>query len=107
MTAPAASRARSAQHPDLTEGLPVPFVSTSIAIQRRPEPPASADLYHLQSSCQPIGGHDQSLLVSQVWYRRIKDEAANSSLDVDFYFPVDQWLVAREDYHRCAGSWPS
>ena len=42
----------------------------------------------------------------QVWYRRIRDEAANSSLDVDFYFPVDQWLVAREDYHRCAGSWP-
>ena len=37
----------------------------------------------------------------QVWYRRIKDESANSSLDVDFYFPVDQWLVAREDYHRC------
>ena len=44
------------------------------------------------------------MLVWQVWYRRIRDEAANSSLDVDFYFPVDQWLVAREDYHRCAAS---
>jgi hypothetical protein len=36
----------------------------------------------------------------QVWYRRLQDSPTNTSLDVDFYFPVDQWLVAREDYHR-------
>lgn len=24
----------------------------------------------------------------------------NTSFDVEFYFPINQWLVAREDYHR-------
>ena len=24
----------------------------------------------------------------------------NISFDVEYYFPVNQWLVAREDYHR-------
>ena len=24
----------------------------------------------------------------------------NMSFDVEFYFPVNQWLVGREDYHR-------
>jgi len=34
------------------------------------------------------------------WYRKVTNKAVNSSFDVQFLFPVNQWLVAREDYHR-------
>ena len=57
---------------------------------------------HMQNSCLAAVTERRRRLVLQVWYRRIADSAANSSLDVDFYFPVDQWVVAREDYHRSA-----
>lgn len=39
---------------------------------------------------------------SEVWYRKIESAASNSSFDVQFFFPVNGWLVARENYHRCS-----
>lgn len=38
------------------------------------------------------------------WYRKVTNKAVNSSFDVQFLFPVNQWLVAREDYHRWAAA---
>ncbi len=41
------------------------------------------------------------------WYRKVKNAGANTTFDVHFLFPINQWLVAREDYHRCAPPpWP-
>lgn len=37
----------------------------------------------------------------EAWYRKIEAPASNSSFDVQFFFPVNSWLVARENYHRC------
>lgn len=39
---------------------------------------------------------------SEAWFRKIVNQGSNSSFDVSFYFPVNEWLVAREHYHRCA-----
>ena len=36
----------------------------------------------------------------EAWYRKIQSADTNSSFDVSFFLPVNQWLVAREDYHR-------
>ena len=36
----------------------------------------------------------------EAWYRKIQSADTNSSFDVSFFMPVNQWLVAREDYHR-------
>lgn len=37
---------------------------------------------------------------SEAWFRKIENQGSNSSFDVSFYFPVNEWLVAREHYHR-------
>lgn len=38
---------------------------------------------------------------SEVWFRKLQNKATNSSFEVSFFFPVNEWLVARENYHRC------
>ena len=59
------------------------------------------------SGCQPrlLSNFNCSLsltnmLLAQVWSRNLTDAASNTTLDVEFSFPVSEWLVAREDYHR-------
>ena len=37
---------------------------------------------------------------SEAWFRKIENKGSNSSFDVSFFFPVNEWLVAREHYHR-------
>jgi hypothetical protein len=44
---------------------------------------------------------------SEAWFRKIENTGSNSSFDVSFYFPVNEWLVAREHYHRCVERAPN
>ena len=60
------------------------------------------------SACAKSAARDAFRLMGELWPRGIECEEWKTSrtsnyggtYDVSYYFPVNQWVVVRQDYHR-------